>query len=343
MKILRRFYNDTTYTPVQTYSTHSSDSKSQYGYARYSYRFNQPGHEGISDPNCSFFHSKPKISISDVKRSEPKLTCYFQHTSDPERYQNPTTEGAGAVASDSLAAESARSGGKFGENRDSQPLKQSGSSSTFNNTDTSSATTLAPAPDAAEREAKAAWQETADEAKGPVGQKYPEGAGGQSDIQPQPMDGQPSAGLRKVTGPDANLNGPGLRGVTGPSSSMGSTGGGQQYSGSGAKSGPTENTYKGDGKSDVDAAPGYVASVVSDPAQTGKPKGKNITEGGFDEGDDQNASFNSDIGDENDPGRRAENEFQRTTQSVSGSTAPRQKMGDSDNSQYDVLETDQNL
>jgi len=86
-----------------------------------------------------------------------------------------------------------------------------------------------------------------------------------------------------------------------------------------------------------------VSSVVSDPAQTGKPKGKNITEGGFDEGDDKNTSFTSDIGDKNDPGRRAENEMQRMTQSSSGSTAPRQKMGDSDSSQYDVLDTDQNL
>ena len=213
------------------------------------------------------------------------------------------------MASDSLAAESARSGGKFGENRDSQPLKQSGSSSTFNNTDTSSATTLAPAPDAAERQAKAAWQENSDEVKGPGGQKYPEGAGGQSDIQAQPMDSKPPSGLR---------------GVTGPSASMGST------SGSDNKSAPTENTFnnKGDdGKADVDAAPGYVSSVVSDPAQTGKPKGKNITEGGFDEGDEKNVSFTSDIGDENDPGRKAEGEMQRVTQSSSGSTAPRQKMG----------------
>ena len=251
---------------------------------------------------------------------------HHQNTSDPSRYTEPTTEGAGAVASDSLAAESARSGGKFGDNRDSQPLKQSGSSSTFNNTDTSGATTLAPAPDAAEREAKAAWSETADEAKGPGGQRYPEGVDGQGDIKAQPMDGKPASGLR---------------GVTGPSASMGSTSG--QSSGSGEKSAPTENTFKGEGDSNVDAAPGYVGSVVSDAAQTGKPKGKNITEGGFDQGDEQNASFTSDIGDKNDPGRKAENDMQRMTQSSSGSTAPRQKMGESDSSQYDVLETDQSL
>ena len=125
--------------------------------------------------------------------------------------------------------------------------------------------------------------------------------------------------------------------MTGSSASAGSA------SGSGNKSAPTENTFQGENDSKVDAAPGYVASVVSNPGQSGKPKGKNITEGGFDEGDDQNASFNSDIGDKNDPGRKAENDMQRMTQASSGSTAPRQKMGDSDNSQYDVLETDQSL
>lgn len=114
-------------------------------------------------------------------------------------------------------------------------------------------------------------------------------------------------------------------------------------SGSDSKSGPTENTYKGDGSDNVDAAPGYVASVVSNPGQTGKPKGKNITEGGFDEGDDKNVSFTSEIGSEDDPGRLAEGGMQRMTQSSSGSTAPRQGMGQSDNSQYDVLDTDQSL
>ena len=113
--------------------------------------------------------------------------------------------------------------------------------------------------------------------------------------------------------------------------------------GSDMKAGPTENTFKGKSDSNVHAAPGYVASVVSQPAQSGKPKGKNLTEGGFDEGDDKNASFNSDIGTENDPGREAEAWTQRITQASSGSTAPRQKFGGSDNSQYDVLDTDQNL
>jgi len=92
----------------------------------------------------------------------------------------------------------------------------------------------------------------------------------------------------------------------------------------------------------VDAAPGYVASVVSEPNQTGKPKGKNLQEvSDFGENEGNTPSF--EVGDENDPSRKAVNDMQKMTQSSSGSTAPRQKMGESDNSQYDVLETDQNL
>ena len=228
----------------------------------------------------------------------------------------------------------------FGENRDSEPLEQSGSSSTFNNTDTSAATILSAAPDAAEREAKAAWSETADEAKGVAGKKYPEGAGGQPDFPGQHSQNGYVGGPTSAKMETADS---GLRGPSGPGSSMGSSGSGQQMSGSDTKAGPTENTFNGEGDSNVAAAPGDVASVVSQPAQSGKPKGKNLTEGGFDEGDDKNASFNSDIGTENDPGREAEAWMQRKTQASSGSTAPRQKMGESDNSQYDVLDTDQNL
>ena len=83
--------------------------------------------------------------------------------------------------------------------------------------------------------------------------------------------------------------------------------------------------------------------MKSDPAQTGGPKGKNITEGGFDSDPSQNASFNNEIGTENDPGRAAEQKFANTAQSASGGTGPNQKMGDSDGSQYDVLQSEQNL
>ena len=165
--------------------------------------------------------------------------------------------------------------------------------------------------------------ETSSEAKGAHGKKYPEGADGQSDIPGHSLDGKPASGLR---------------GVTGPSSSMGTSG---QTSGSEGETASSENTVKGEGGADVDAAPGYVASVVSEANKTGKPKGKNLTEGGFDDDPSNNASFTSDIGAEDDPGRKAEADMQKKAQSASGGTGPRQAPGESDGSQYDVLDTDQ--
>lgn len=107
-------------------------------------------------------------------------------------------------------------------------------------------------------------------------------------------------------------------------------------------SGASPNT-SGDSSS-VPKAPGYVSSVVSEANKTGKPHGKSISEDpSLDSDPKNNASLNSDIGGEQDPGRLAENEFQRKTQSASGSTAPKQKMGEGDSSQYDTLETDQGL
>ena len=76
----------------------------------------------------------------------------------------------------------------------------------------------------------------------------------------------------------------------------------------------------------TNAAPSYVSSVYSEPTKSGKPHGKNITEGGFDTDDANNASFNSEIGGKDDPGRKAEGDFQKVTQSASGATGPRQGM-----------------
>ena len=242
----------------------------------------------------------------------------MQHTSDSERYENPTQEGTGAVASDSLAAESTRAGGAFAENRGG-PMSVSGSSSTFNNTDTSGATTLAPAPDAAEREAKEAWQEVPDEARGPAGQKYPEGAG--------------SANFPGSHNADGYAGGP-----TSAKEDISSSG----YKPSGIRGGGAEEGQQGGSRKSDDEAPGYVASVESAPTQSGKPKGKNITEGGFDDDPSKNVSFTSDIGDENDPGRAAERQFQTSTETSAGGKGPRQHEITGDG-QYDILDTEQKL
>jgi len=84
--------------------------------------------------------------------------------------------------------------------------------------------------------------------------------------------------------------------------------------------------------------------VVSQPTQSGKPHGKNITEGGFDDDPSKNASFNSDIGTEQDPGRAAVGDMQKKAQSASGPTGPRQGVPDEgQQGGYGVLDTDQNV
>lgn len=78
------------------------------------------------------------------------------------------------------------------------------------------------------------------------------------------------------------------------------------------------------------AAPSYVADLKGDiggQGGHGKPKGKNLHEGGFDSDPKYNASFNSEIGSRNDPGRVGENDMQRRV-ADSGPDAgggPRQK------------------
>ncbi|KAF8858934.1 hypothetical protein BDZ45DRAFT_673675 [Acephala macrosclerotiorum] len=79
-------------------------------------------------------------------------------------------EGAGPVASDSLAAESCA----FSENSNSEASGVSGSNSTFANTNTSGATRLDPASDAEARLAQDSW------ASERSGGNYPDSLGGQA-------------------------------------------------------------------------------------------------------------------------------------------------------------------
>ena len=57
------------------------------------------------------------------------------------------------------------------------------------------------------------------------------------------------------------------------------------------------------------AAPHYVDTVLGN-FSASKPKGKNITEGGFDFDKAENASWTSEIGSQDDPGRRSEINFE---------------------------------
>ena len=217
----------------------------------------------------------------------------------------------------------------------------SGSNSTFANTDISGAKTLAPAPAASERGA-----EIQDQA-----QKYPEAAGKAEfpgSHSSQGYAGGPTSAKQEMSlGNSSSTYQTSNSGSTGDSSSSGnasSIGGSPSTGNTSSTGGNSSNTGapSNGGSSNAGTAPGYVASVVSNPGQSGKPHGKNITEGGFDSDDSKNASFNSEIGSKNDPGRKAENDFRSQTQTTSGAIGPRQ-YGVQGGSTYGVLDTDQSL
>ncbi|OKL64486.1 hypothetical protein UA08_00876 [Talaromyces atroroseus] len=188
----------------------------------------------------------------------------------------PVQEGPGAVANDSLAGESVRQGGAFSQNPNSEPLSVSGSNSTFNNTDTSGANTLPSAARASDRK-----EDRKD--------RYPDALGGQGDY--------PGAHL-----PESGYVG----GSTQAKRDLGVGGHQHQYNVSEAGGSTGYRSAHNGG-----TAPSYVTPVVQNVGNT-KPNGKNITEGGFNDSPNRNASWKSDIGTKKDSGRLAESKFQKT-------------------------------
>ena len=71
------------------------------------------------------------------------------------------------------------------------------------------------------------------------------------------------------------------------------------------------------------------------------PKGANLAEGGFESNDRNNASFNSDIGTKNDPGRAAELKFQRANADAAGDAAQPREKGITGDTPYDALDRDE--
>ncbi|KAK5170441.1 uncharacterized protein LTR77_005029 [Saxophila tyrrhenica] len=102
--------------------------------------------------------------------------------------------------------------------------------------------------------------------------------------------------------------------------------------------GPTYNTAAGGSgaptgsSGNAGTAPGYVSHPAPVMGDNFQPKGKNISEGGFDE-NAPNASFNTEIGGKNDPGRVG---LQQQDVPVSGGAGARQGQVSNDG-QYDVL------
>lgn len=202
---------------------------------------------------------------------------------DSRTYNNPIIETSGPVANDSLAAESVRRGGEYAQNRGSQPLGVSGSSSTLNNTNISGASTLPAIPNHAGASSRHEDQ--------PRTEKYPEELGGQGKY---PGAHVPETGY--VGGSTKAKQELGIRGHEYPASRRTIEDG--------------ENGYRS--KFNDGQAPSYVNSVV-DPVGNSKPKGTNLHEGGFNDNPRYNASFNSEIGSQKDPGRLAERNFEQDT------------------------------
>jgi len=124
-------------------------------------------------------------------------------------------------------------------------------------------------------------------------------------------------------------------------SSGGSTGDGQTYS---AAAGGSSSSSSGSGSGGLSgssgnagAAPNYVNTPANSTGGAAKPHGENIQEGGFDSGA-PNASFNTDIGGKNDPGRAALQGLQKKDAQAGGDVGagPRQS-GVSNDGQFDRL------
>lgn len=84
------------------------------------------------------------------------------------------------------------------------------------------------------------------------------------------------------------------------------------------------------------AAPNYVNNPAPSEGDNFEPHGQNIQEGGF-SGDEPNASFNNDVGGENDPGRAALGTMQARDVPVAGGAGARH--GEiSNDGQFDSLD-----
>ena len=188
----------------------------------------------------------------------------------------------------------------------------SGGQSTLKNTDTSAATTLPSAAVGTQRE-NIDRQE-----------KYPDALGGQGDF---PGPHVPQTGY--------------VGGSTAAKKDLGiGVGHGQYQSAHKINQATADDTgYKS--QYNGGQAPSYVTDVTGQLGNT-KPHGKNLHEGGFSSDPKYNASFNSDIGTRQDPGRDGENAFQRRV-AESGPDAgggPRQKGLDNEH-WYQPLARDQ--
>jgi hypothetical protein len=218
---------------------------------------------------------------------------------DPNRPQEPT----GPVASDSLAAESLKSGGAFAQNEKVEAMGVEGGKSTLNNSDTAGAKELRPAADAAHRE-------------GDQQAKHPDGAG-----KPQFAGMHDQHGY--VGGPSPDR--------AGPTSGSGEYSTGQASSSTGGARHTSGEAYRANAA--ADPAPTIYSDYRTE--ENLKPKGRNITEGDI----PPTETVMSNVGEANDPERLAEEKTLSRNADTSGGGAGGAKQYGVERStgQFDVL------
>jgi len=230
---------------------------------------------------------------------------------DPNLQQEPT----GAVAADSLAAESLQAGGGFADNDNATAMGVKGASSTLNNTDTSGATELKPT---AER----------DNNDNDDSVKYPEGAGKANFSGTHNLDGYrggPSADRAAQYDGTRGEYSTGQEPSTGDSADSAGHTSGETYRANAAGAHTTAPTAHG-----TFQAPGTL-----------KPKGANLTEGG--DIPEDNATYVGDVdGGEDNPSRVAEQRMLSKNADTAGAGGERQYQSDGagagdSTGQYDVL------
>lgn len=210
-----------------------------------------------SDKHRYIPSSPPRLSSPPptVLTTFPRHLNPILHFTNHPPFQAPSdnktvTEGPGEILSDSLAADSLKSGGSFAGG-DAAASSQPAKSTTTNTTDTSGATVMAPAQSAAVRD---------------DGASLGSGSGA----------GYTSTSTSSGSGSTGSVN------VKGDPISLG---GGSSHTSS------------------------YASAASDNTAENLKPKGANITEGGFDSSA-PNASWTTEIGTKKDPGRVAERQME---------------------------------
>ena len=163
------------------------------------------------------------------------------------------------------------------------------------------------------------------DARGPMSQKSAGTTANNTDTSgATTLDAAPSADAREAQegwSESASMN---------AGQSLGGSGGSGGNSGSG-----TAQSYAGAAGGSSSIGGGSSGSENVPPTGSGQPKGANIAEGGF-SSNDPNASFETDIGGKNDPGRAALGAMEAGNTPSAGGTGPRQEQVTNDG-QFDSL------